>query len=123
MQKMLLSAMMMTLAAALCAPAAQAECTPPTPSEIPDGATAGEAEMIAAMKAFKQYDAAASQYIKCLEEETAQLLAKRSPSERGSVKAKQVELHNDTIDALQAAATRFNKQVRVYKDRTKSAKN
>ncbi len=118
-----LASVAMALAIALTSARAAAECTPPMPSEIPDGTTASETEMIAAMKSFKQYDAAAMLYLKCLEEQTASAISKRPPTERGGLKAKQVEMHNAVIDALQDAANKFNKQVRVYKDRAKTAKN
>jgi hypothetical protein len=107
------------LVLALSAFRAQADCSPPTPSAIPDGATASEQEMLAAMKAFKQYDAAANAYLKCLETETLAQIAKRS-GERASLKDKQMEAHNATVDTLQSNAGKFNKQVRIYKERPKS---
>ena len=44
----------LALVLALSTQSAQAECTSPTPSTIPDGYTASEQEMLAAMKAFKR---------------------------------------------------------------------
>lgn len=108
---------LLILAGALGA-SARAECTAPVASPIPDGATATEAEMLAAMKAFKQYDAQANLYMKCLEEETEKAIAKRL-SDRTSLKDRQVQAHNAVIDELQAAAGRFNKQVRIFKERPK----
>jgi len=99
--------------------AVTADCVRPSPSPIPDGTTATEQEMVAAMKAFKQYDALASAYVKCLEAETAAQIA-RSSGERQLLKQKQMSYHNAAIDELQAAAGRFNKQVRIYKERAKS---
>src|SRR5690606_4272315 len=57
---------------ALAAPfAAQAECPfPKAPASIPDGKTANEAEMVAAMNAFKAYNEAVTAFGVCLEEET-----------------------------------------------------
>jgi len=75
--------------------------------------------MLAAMKAFKQYDAEATAYLKCLETETLAAIAKRS-GERIALKEKQMEGHNSTVEKLQANASKFNKQVRIYKERPKS---
>lgn len=109
----------LALVLAVSAPGAHADCTPPTPSTIPDGSTANEQEMLAAMKAFKQYDAAANAYLKCLETETLAAIAKRA-GERNALKEKQMHEHNQTVDELQSNATKFNKQVRIYKERPKS---
>ena len=86
----------LALVLALSALSAQAECAPPTPSTIPDGSTASEQEMLAAMKAFKQYDAEATAYLKCLETETLAAIAKRS-GERIALKEKQRSAANAIV--------------------------
>ena len=88
---------------------AQAECVlPPPPSKIPDGNTATEQEMIAAMQTLKQYDGDVNVYLKCLEFEARQNRVSRSEQER---------LHNNAVDQLQRIANKFNEQVRVFKAR------
>jgi hypothetical protein len=50
-----------------------ADCALPTaPAKVPDGSTAKEAEMVAAMNTLKQYDADVNTYVKCLEFEAKQ---------------------------------------------------
>src|SRR5262245_22759370 len=102
------------LLGALCASTVHAECAVPTPSAIPDGLTATEQEMLVAMKAFKQYDAATTAFLKCLDDETAEAIAKGA-GDRRSLKEKHLEAHNATVDQLEAAASKFNKQVRIFK--------
>lgn len=75
--------------------------------------------MLAAMKAFKQYDADTTAFLRCLDDETAEAIAKGGGDKR-SLKEKHLEAHNETVDRLEAAATRFNKQVRIFKERTKA---
>jgi hypothetical protein len=84
-----------------------AECSlPPAPSKVPDGSTAAEAEMIAAMQTLKRYDADVTTYLKCLEFEARQ---NRVSKEEQSRK------HNTALEQLQSIAAKFNEQVRVFK--------
>ena len=54
--------------ALLMAAAANAECTyPKEPSNMPDGATATQDEMVAGMKAVKEYNAQVTAYLSCLD--------------------------------------------------------
>jgi len=89
---------------------ALADCTlPPAPSKVPDGSTAAEAEMVAAMQTLKRYDADVTTYIKCLEFEARQnRLSKEEQSRK----------HNSAVDQLQAVAAKFNEQVRVFKSKS-----
>lgn len=95
------------LATSLLAGTACAECTlPPQPTKVPDGSTAAESEMVAAMQTLKRYDADVTTYLKCLEFEAKQSrLSKDEQSRR----------HNTAVEQLQAIATKFNEQVRVFK--------
>lgn len=95
------------LLASLVAGPVLADCTlPPAPTKIPDGSTAAEPEMIAAMQTLKRYDADVTTYLKCLEFEAKQ---------KRLAKDEQLRRHNDALTALQAIAARFNEQVRVFK--------
>jgi hypothetical protein len=81
---------------------------PPAPSKVPDGSTASESEMVAAMQTLKRYNTDVNNYIKCLEFENRQ--NRLSSDEQG-------RLHNATIDSLKLIADKFNEQVRVFKGR------
>ena len=84
-----------------------ADCTLPTaPTRIPDGATAAEPEMIAAMQTLKRYDADVTTYLKCLEFEAKQ---------KRLAKDEQLRRHNEALGVLQSIAGKFNEQVRVFK--------
>ena len=101
---------------AACAATAQAECAfPKAPETIPDGATASEAEMLAAMNAFKAYNEAVTEFGACLEAETKSKSA--GTAQLMQLKTMQMKKHNAAIDELQAKAKLFNEQVRVFKSR------
>jgi len=95
---------------------AQAECAfPKAPASIPDGKTASEAEMVAAMQAFKAYNDEVNSFGACLEEETKSKAA--GTAQLMQLKTMQTKKHNAAIDELQAKAKLFNEQVRVFKAR------
>lgn len=95
------------LLASLVAGPVLADCTlPPAPTKIPDGSSAAEPEMIAAMQTLKRYDADVTTYLKCLEFEAKQKRLTRDDQQRR---------HNEALGALQAIAEKFNEQVRVFK--------
>ena len=86
---------------------ARAGCMlPPAPSKVPDGTTASEAEMVAAMQTLKRYNTDVSNYVKCLEFEATQNRLSRED---------QARQHNAAIDGLQVIAAKFNEQVRLFK--------
>ena len=99
--------------------AASAECAyPKAPQEIPDGKTASEAAMIAAMAAFKQYNGDVTSYTACLEKETADKVREAAGS--GIVmhiKSLQEKKHNTVVSELKEKANAFNEQVRLFKAR------
>ena len=91
-----------------CAPAF-ADCQlPPAPSKVPDGASASEPEMIAAMQTLKAYDGDVNVYLKCLEFEERQnhMTAQQRDTQ-----------HNAAITQLQKVADKFNEQVRAFKSK------
>jgi hypothetical protein len=81
---------------------------PPAPSKVPDGNTAQEQEMMAAMQTLKKYNTDVNNYIKCLEFEANQNRLSRD---------EQARQHNAAIDTLQTVAAKFNEQVRLFKSR------
>ena len=104
------------LAFAACAATAQAECAfPKAPASIPDGKTASEPEMVAAMQAFKTYNEEVNAFGACLEEETKSKAA--GTAQLMQLKTMQTKKHNAAIEELQAKAKLFNEQVRVFKGR------
>jgi hypothetical protein len=95
---------------------ANAECAfPKAPANIPDGKTASETEMVAAMQAFKAYNDEVNAFGACLEEETKSKAA--GTAQLMQLKTMQAKKHNAAIDELQAKAKLFNEQVRVFKTR------
>jgi len=104
-------------AAALAAPfAAQADCAfPKAPASIPDGKTATEQEMVAAMTQFKAYNDEVQAFGTCLEEETKSKSA--GTAQLMQLKTMQNKKLNAAVDELQAKAKLFNEQVRAFKSR------
>jgi hypothetical protein len=96
--------------------AAHAECAfPKAPATIPDGKTASEAEMVAAMNAFKAYNDEVTAFGTCLDEETKSKAA--GTAQLMQLKTMQTKKHNAAVDELQQKARLFNEQVRIYKTR------
>lgn len=93
---------------------AHAECAyPKAPTSIPDGKTASEPEMIAAMNAFKAYNEQVSAFGNCLDEEVKSAAGGNAMAIK-TMKAKKIAAAQDE---LQARAKEFNEQVRVFKAR------
>jgi hypothetical protein len=100
----------------VCVPA-QAECPfPKAPASIPDGKTAAEAEMIAAMKDFKTYNDEVKAFQACLDEETKEKAA--SGGGTMQFKAMQSKKLAAAVDELESKAKLFNEQVRIFKARS-----
>jgi hypothetical protein len=95
-----------TLLYALCA---AADCLlPAPPSHIPDGSSANEQEMLAAMRTLKQYNDDVNEYTRCLEFQQRQ--NQLSFEDRAK--------HSDAaLNTLATVAARFNEQVRRFKAR------
>jgi hypothetical protein len=105
----------------LCASsAAFADCSfPKAPESIPDGNTASEPEMIAAMTGFKQFNNEVTEYLSCLEKETSDKIsgAGGATSMVVQIKAMQAKKHNAAVSDLKSMANKFNEQVRAFKSR------
>ncbi|SRR5579875_502850 len=125
----------MFLTAALACGEAYATCSyPKAPEKLPDGATASEQEMIAAMKQVRAYNDEIKAYTDCLKLEHDQAvdqLEKADPkADPDKTKAQKAELDsmlakkNDAaVDDATAVTNRFNEQVKIFKARAQKAKS
>ena len=114
----------LVLAGLLSISAANAECIyPKAPSDMPNGAKATEQEMVAGMKAIKDYNAQVSAYLSCLdmkmETDIAAVGTDAPPDQVAQIKAINAKRHNAAVDELEAHAARFNEQVKAFKGRDK----
>ena len=88
---------------------------PKAPATIPDGKSASEADMIAAMQAFKAYNDEVTAFGACLEQETKDKAA--GTAQLMQLKTMQTKKHNAAVAELQEKAKLFNEQVRIFKAR------
>ena len=88
-----------------------AECTRPTPPQLPDGATSDLETMVAGQKAVKAYVAETEAYLDCLTAEGEAAVDEETPEEQLA----RVEEHNQAVDEMEAVATDFNEEIREYK--------
>ena len=102
-----------TLRAALIAAAlitvpgvAAADCTLGAAPQLPDGATATEAEMVAAQGAVKAYLAETQEFLACLE-----------GSSRGRGTEDVTSRYNAATKTMEKLAADFNAQLRAFKTR------
>jgi hypothetical protein len=107
--------------------AAYADCPyPQAPAKPPDGATATLEEMVAGQKAISAYQKAINDYTACIDKELDDAIAKGGdklkPQQKADMQRVEAQKHNAAVDQLQAAADRFNEQVKVYKARTADKK-
>ena len=110
--------------AMLMAAAANAECAyPKEPSSLPDGASATQDQMVAGMKAVKEYNGQVTTYLDCLEKETNERVEAAGPDAPAEqieqIKAIHTKRHNAAVEALEQTAARFNEQVKTFKAREK----
>ena len=113
------------LAGLLSVGTANAECIyPKAPSDMPNGATATEPEMVAGMKAVKEYNAQVTAYLSCLDMKMETDIAAAgtdAPADTiAQIKAINAKRHNAAVDELEAHAARFNEQVKAFKGKGKS---
>jgi hypothetical protein len=106
--------------------AAQAECVyPKSPTNLPDGATATQDEMVAGMKTVKEYNEQVNTYLTCLETEMntrIEAAGTDAPADQiEQIKAIHTKRHNAAVEELEASAARFNEQVKVFKSREKKS--
>jgi len=116
------------LASMLVSGIAAAECVyPKAPASIPDGKTATEEEMLAGMRAVKEYNAQVTAYLSCLDMQMQTDIsaagAEAPPETIAQIKAINAKRHNAAVEELEAHAARFNEQVKAYKTRDKEKKS
>lgn len=112
------------VAGLLMAGAAQADCVyPKAPANNPDGRTATKEEMVAGMKAIKEYNAAVAAYQNCLDQESNTRVEALGPNASKDQVDQIKAIYQKRMDAaaqeLESNATLFNEQVKVYKAREK----
>jgi hypothetical protein len=122
-QKRILAGLLLT---GLLGTAAHAECVyPKAPTNTPDGATATQEQMVAGMKAIKEYNNQVTAYLSCLEMEmNARVEAAgpdAPPDQIEQIKAIHNKRHNAAVEELEANAAKFNEQVKVFKAREKKS--
>ncbi len=97
---------------------AQAECSFPKAPTAPDGKSSSEPDMIAAMTAFKQYNADVDAYVACLDAETADKVKEAGGAGAiMQIKAMQSKKKSSATDERQVKVDAFNEQVRAFKSR------
>lgn len=113
--KHLIAAIVFTATLAGFATSALAECAfPKAPASIPDGKTASEQEMVAAMNAFKAYNEEVTAFGNCLDEEVSNKAGSAQLMQLKTMKTKKL---NAAVEELEAKAKLFNQQVRAFKAR------
>ena len=99
---------------------ALAECAyPKKPVDPPSGAKATQEEMVAAMKATRQFDADVKTYQSCLDTETETMLndlgSKATAEDIKRIKDKQSLKANTAYEEAAKVAEAFNVQLRAFK--------
>lgn len=102
------------------ASALAAECAyPKKPVDPPNGAKATQDEMVAAMKATRQFDADVKAYQACLDSETETMLnalgSQATAADIKRVKDKQTLKANTAYEEAAKVAEAFNVQLRAFK--------
>lgn len=103
---------------------ASADCLyPKAPGNVPDGLTATEQQMIDGMKATKEYNAQVTAYLSCLDLEMQARInaagADAPADQVAQIQAIQTKRHNAAVEELEGYASRFNDQVKAYKNKGK----
>jgi hypothetical protein len=100
-----------------------AECTyPKIPADTPNGATATETELVAAVTDLKRFDKEINSYAACIDQAASAQIAAGgtvlSGDEIKRIKTESAKKHNDSVDDLQKRAAELNAQIKVFKART-----
>ena len=85
---------------------------PATPT-LPNGNTATEQDLVAAMKSVKAYQASVAEYRTCLDQISSGLTAEEDQAKKTLL----VSLHNRTVDDETQVGDLFNSAVRAFKGR------
>ena len=113
----------LALFATLAVGPAYAACTyPKAPEKIPDGQSATLEEMLATQKLVKQFDTDIGAYQTCLEtEHNAAISGEPNLTEQQKAERQKIlaQKQNAAADDAQSVATRFNDQVKIYREKNK----
>ena len=104
---------------------AEAACVyPQAPQSLPNGNTATEADMKTANGQVKEYMKAVQEtYLQCLDKEKTDAIAALDTndpeyaSKKAAVEAIQAKKNNAAVDELQALATRWNAEIKAFKEK------
>jgi hypothetical protein len=105
--------------------AAEGACVyPQAPQSLPNGSKAAEAEMKAANAQVKEYSKSVQEvYLPCLEKEKVDAVAaldttdKDFETKKASIETIQAKKHNAALDELEALATRWNTELKAYREK------
>lgn len=110
------------IALAVAGTGAIAECDVPAIPTIPDGASAGLADMLEAQKSVQTYQTLNMEYMKCLEqtftEAEAAATGKGSDDDKAAANRQYqqaVDAYNKAVSTEEDIAGRFNTEIREYK--------
>ncbi len=104
---------------------AEAACVyPQAPQSLPNGSKATEADMKAANAQVKEYSKTVQEvYLPCLEQEKNEAVAALDSTDaeyaakKASIESIQAKKHNAALDELQALATRWNSEIKAFKEK------
>lgn len=88
-------------------------CRFPDPPNVPDGATATEAEMGQAGADVREFVAGIQSSLDCLSEVEKSLGEEITPEQQAQL----VTVYNNGVDQMNALADRYNEQVKVFRER------
>jgi hypothetical protein len=110
---------------ALCGTAEAACVYPQAPQSLPNGNTATEADMKAANGQIKDYVKSVQEtYLQCLDKEKNDAIAALDntdpeyPQKKAALEAIQAKKNNAAVDELQALATRWNAEIKAFKEKS-----
>jgi hypothetical protein len=121
-------AALLVLAISAWAHDASAACSYPTsPDKFPDGNVATLDEMKAAKAQVVAYNKEMEAYLSCIKLEydgrVAQDASTLSEEQKKELQRMQDQKHNAAIDELEAVASRFNEQLRVFNQKNAKKKS
>ncbi|HEY9183384.1 MAG TPA: hypothetical protein VIQ99_09300, partial [Gammaproteobacteria bacterium] len=88
-----------------------AACEAPAPVAIPDGKTSTMDQMLAGQAEVKAYQAAMTEFLACIDAETA-AQGETAPEE---FKSLMIARHNAAVAEMEGVAAAFNDQIKAYR--------
>lgn len=88
-------------------------CTRPEAPNVPDGATAETEEMVEAGSAVREFVSGTRDYLACLERKEVAYGADITPAQQAVI----VAIYNQSVDAMQRTADRFNTELGEFRAR------